>query len=350
MDVEVMNMTLHIILDEKFTDGFISFINENFNQNVHKFLVIAPRKTMKYCKILDQFSNVVVIHKKLSDMIRLVKECIMADKIIVHSLMIKYIQNLFGFKMFARKTYIALWGGEIYEEKNTIRDYLKHRILSKVKGIICELEEDYLLTKKKYATRAPYFPCMMYLSNVVEDDDFEEYRNKKEKKKQTVMIGNSADPENNHKEIIDRLALLEEEAEFILPLSYGDKEYAQLVSAYAKKKLNGSVHILSKFISVNEYLNILKSVDIVVYAHRRQQALGNTFHLLTYGAKLYLNSETTTYAWMKRNGIQVFSSSEIGNEFYTPLSSEDMKNNSVILSAFVSRDVLKKIWQAVFED
>ena len=176
MDEEVVNMTLHIILDEKFTDGFISFINENFNQNEHKFLVIAPRKSMKYCMILDQFSNVVVLHKKLRDMIRLVKECITADKIIVHSLMIKYIQNLFGFKMFARKTYIALWGGEIYEEKNIIRDYLKHRILSKVRGIICELEEDYLLTKKKYATRAPYFPCMMYLSNVVEDDDFEEYK------------------------------------------------------------------------------------------------------------------------------------------------------------------------------
>ena len=164
------------------------------------------------------------------------------------------------------------------------------------------------------------------------------------------MIGNSADPKNNHKEIINRLALLEREADFILPLSYGDKEYAQQVSAYAKKKLNGNIHILSEFLSINEYLDILKSVDIVVYAHQRQQALGNSFHLLAYGAKLYLNSETTTYAWMRRNGIQVFSSNEIGNDFYTSLTLEDMKKNSAILSAFVSRDVLKKNWQVIFED
>lgn len=345
-------MIIHIILDEKFTDGFVAFINENFDSNEHRFLILASQNPMRYCKTSDSYKNVMVLHKNLKDMYELVYQCICADKVILHSLMIRYIPHLFGFRLFAKKTYVALWGGEIYSEgkRKKISAYLKHRILSRVRGITCELEEDYKLTQIKYNTNVPFFPCMLYLSNVVDEDDFGEHKNKRAKEKPIVMIGNSADPQNNHFEIIDNLAKRKINADFIVPLSYGDKEYAGRVAEYARNRLNGYVRVLQNFMPIEEYLNLLRSVDIVVYAHRRQQALGNTFHMLAYGAKVYLNSETTTYAWMKRNNIMVFPSDNIGDDFLELLTREEKKKNSDIISTNTSRKTLRKEWEAIFKD
>lgn len=345
-------MILHIILDEKFTDGFISFINNHFDDTEHKFLILTSQEQMYYCKTCKNHVNVMILHKKLKDMKELLIHSYYADKIILHSLLIRYIPILIGCKIFAKKTYVALWGGEIYSYRKDkkIRNAIKRRILSRVKGITCELEEDYELTKKYYNTNAQYFPCMMYLSNVVENDEYDVYQNRIAKEKPFVMIGNSADPQNNHFEIIDSLVSQGIKANYVIPLSYGDKNYGKDVAEYAINHLSGNVKILQEFLPLSEYLNILKTVDIVVYAHRRQQALGNTFHMLAYGSKVYLNSQTTTYNWMIRNGFKVFPSDNIDENFLTLPSLNEMKNNLELITIFSSIEALEKDWKAIFDD
>ncbi|MCR5247154.1 MAG: TDP-N-acetylfucosamine:lipid II N-acetylfucosaminyltransferase [Paludibacteraceae bacterium] len=345
-------MILHIILDEKFTDDFITYINEQFDINKHHFAILASQEPMRYCESSTKYSNVSVLHKSIREMVQLIYMCIKAEKIVLHSLLIRYIPFVIGFKLFARKLYVALWGGEIYNYSvcSRFQNYIKHRILSRAKGITCELKEDYEFAKIIYKMNTKYFPCMMYLSNIVDDEDSRIYETKKINEPPVVMIGNSADPRNNHYEIIDSLVKNKIVANYIIPLSYGDRVYAQDVAKYANDHLKGNIRILFDFMPLDRYLELLKTVDVVVYAHKRQQALGNTFHMIAYGTKVYIDSSTTTFAWMKRNGIIVFSSDHIDGNLSQPLTKDEMKRNSEIVSFLTSRKILKNDWAKIFED
>lgn len=122
-----------------------------------------------------------------------------------------------------------------------------------------------------------------------------------------ILIGNSSSFASNHLEVIHRLAgRLEGDCRVIVPLSYGNKQYGAYVTQQGKKLLGSQFQPLVELIPRAQYNEILLSCPVVVMNHYRQQGLGNILTALWMGARVHLNEGVSTYAFLKREGVHVF--------------------------------------------
>ena len=64
---------------------------------------------------------------------------------------------------------------------------------------------------------------------------------------------------------------------------------------------------LMDFMPLAQYNQILDEVDIAIFAHNRQQAMGNIINLLGRGKTVYLRADTSSYALLTKLNIKVCS-------------------------------------------
>lgn len=149
----------------------------------------------------------------------------------------------------------------------------------------------------------------------------------------TVLLGNSDTVTNNHLEMLDVLAKFKSDnIKLIIPLSYGNKWYGDLVERKAIKIFGkDKVMALRTFMTRDDYYKVLDQVDIAVMNHYRTQAAGNTLALFYRGKKVYIHEISSTYQLLNNNGVVVGNSAEIANisfeEFATPFSETVKKEN-----------------------
>lgn len=99
---------------------------------------------------------------------------------------------------------------------------------------------------------------------------------------------------------------MDSNTELICPLSYcATKEYQQEIINYGKDIFGDKFIPLLDFLPLTDCLEILKKVDIAIFAHENQQAYGNIIQLLGMGKKVYMR-KTTSYDEITQNGILVF--------------------------------------------
>jgi dTDP-N-acetylfucosamine:lipid II N-acetylfucosaminyltransferase len=126
--------------------------------------------------------------------------------------------------------------------------------------------------------------------------------------KEYIQVGNSADPSNNHYEVLLKLANLGIQDKILLPLSYGDKEYtAQLLSDIYNHINPNQVLALQDFMDKQEYYQLLSKVKVAIFPHNIQQAFGNIITLIKIGAKVFLKKRNPLYSQFIRWGIKVYS-------------------------------------------
>ena len=77
--------------------------------------------------------------------------------------------------------------------------------------------------------------------------------------------------------------------------------------------------------NTHEYQEFLKSIDIAIFNHERQQAFGNIITLLGYGKKVFLNPKSTLVDVFKEFGIKTFLVSDINID----LINEDTANRNI---------------------
>lgn len=162
----------------------------------------------------------------------------------------------------------------------------------------------------------------------------------------SVLVGNSATVENNH---LDAFSLLSELGvkgrKIISPLSYGDPSYRKLVLNAGALRFGEDFMPLVDFMSISEYVGVLKSCGFVVMDHLRQQAVGNIIIMLYLGAKVFLQKDCPTFAFFKEQGAVIFSiqelqqSPEMLNEL---LGQESVSVNRSIVVANWSKEVSGK--------
>ena len=120
-----------------------------------------------------------------------------------------------------------------------------------------------------------------------------------------IQIGNSRDPRNFQEEILECIKnnqdlYLKSKYKIFLPLAYGDihhlKKIQKLSLSFFKEE---NIYILSKTISYDKYCNLLNSVEVAIFNHDRQQAIGNILNLLYLGKTVYLRSSVTTWEFLK---------------------------------------------------
>ena len=220
-----------------------------------------------------------------------------------------------------------------------IEEYVKGNFY----GYITHIKQDYELAQKWYVAQGQYYDCFMYPSNLYRDFDIKEVN----KKYIAIQVGNSADYSNNHFEIFEKLKKFKN-IRIYCPLSYGDKIYADKVIKKGKEIFGEKFIPITKFLEYSKYLEFLSQIDIAIFAHNRQQAVGNITSLLGMKKTVYLKERVTTYSMLKELGVKVklFDILDSLERFEDDILE---KNKEIIRERFSEKRLIEE-WKKIFED
>lgn len=362
-----MKKILHIFPASTFLGPFVDFINSNFPLEEHVFCVLGDNS--KYAD-LSKYSNVISVLKsegRVRNARRLISLIRSSEKTIVHGMFSSKLVVLLNIILIfhpglKRKLFWDIWGGDLYNDllmpnrstKARVRNLLKKRVVRSCTGILGQ-PGDYRIATKVFGASSKNFYVfypqpVKFLERKGQISDLLELR---EDVSKTVLLGNSASLTNEHFEAIDKLALISGRFRVLCPLSYGDMEYAKKVSDYGVRKLGERFIPVMEFMTPDKYCSLLSQVDVAVMNHKRQQAFGNIYILLSMGKKIYIRSEISTYEWLNDHlGVKLFDVSNLDNITESELFhfSETLSEaNSQIITEFYSEENCVQLWNKVFE-
>ncbi len=105
-----------------------------------------------------------------------------------------------------------------------------------------------------------------------------------------VIIGHRSDRNERHIHYINLLQkYADKNIKIFVPLSYGDKKYAEEVKKYVINKNIKNVIIIEHFMDYSVYLNFLHEMDIALIDGETSCALGNIGIHLQFGNTLYIS-------------------------------------------------------------
>lgn len=150
-----------------------------------------------------------------------------------------------------------------------------------------------------------------------------------------ILIGNSGDCSNNHIDVIKYLQSVNlNNRKIYMPLAYsGMPEYIFKVKCLYEQKFKIKFVPLETFVPYDEYLNIMSSCSVAIFAHERQQAIGNINMALQNGCKVFISETNLVYDFYKKLGITLFSlqTDFSQKELDTPLEEDQILNNKRII-------------------
>ena len=274
-----------------------------------------------------------------------------AEKIILHGLWDSRLIVLLALHpAMLKKCYWVIWGGDLYSHsmgKKNLRWYatelFRRPVIRGMGHLITYVQGDVELARRWYGAVGQHHECIMYTSNI-----YREYAIKERPHAAVnIQIGNSADPSNNHLEILENLkSFRDQNITIYAPLSYGDQANAKTVIAAGKAIFGDKFKPMTDFIPFEQYLEFLGKIDIAVFAHKRQQGMGNTITLLGMGKKVYMRSDVTPWATFDGIGVKIFDFLDID---LMPISIEIKNKNRMQIKNKFSEVMLIKQWSAIFE-
>lgn len=321
---------LHVFHDEKFTYPFIDFVNKYFSSDNHLFLVIGKEVKPK----ISKWKNAEEIGVSFKSLKMLLKEMNASDKIFVHSLFtFSIVMLLFLQPWLLKKSYWVVWGGDLYEYrnrkanmKNRVKEFFRAFVIKRFAGLVTEVKGDYNMAEKWYGVQGSFYYSFSYPSNLYKEILIPD--KEKEDNVTYIQVGNSADPSNNHIEVFEELKeFANRDIQILVPLSYGNKEYAEKVEKRGKELFGEKFKALLQFIPYEDYLNILAKIDIAIFNHDRQQALGNITSLLSFGKKIYIRDDITTWRFCLDHELTVYSTNNEIGTLFEPMNDEIRKKN-----------------------
>lgn len=353
-------MILHIGNLDKFLSPFVDFINNEFQKENHFFYLTGDINEYP----INKNENVVVSSSvsggriaRLARQLRLMSYLNRADKVIIHGLFNQdTIRTLALQPWVLKKCYWVIWGGDLYSFrkpkvglKSRIQEKLKAFVIKRFGYLVTYIPGDAKLARKWYGARGEYRECLMYLSNVVDSKISE---NSKVHENVTtsikILVGNSTDPSNNHFEALDKLTKFkDEDIQIYVPLSYGRYQaHAKSVIEYGSNLFGDKFIPITKFMKIDEYKQFLGSIDIAIFNHKRQQAMGNTITLLSLGRTVFLQPEVSQTQLFENLGIKVFSVEQVSLNRLRP---EKASQNIALVADNFSFEKIKKQWSSIFE-
>jgi tetratricopeptide (TPR) repeat protein len=352
-------LNLHLMYDSQYCDKFINFVNENCPKNEHKFIVIGNiNEKFKYMNI-DGIENVHAIDLRydLDKILNYIKEC---SRIFVHYLFDYFCELVCKFNI-NKPIYWAVWGGDLYNyidielykpmtkeclrnlgfvisnniNKNTIEYVYRRSTIRKIKYVLTEVTEDFVKLRENFITNSSLleftYPNPVNFIKLVNEFNCEavDKYNFNGKFKYVILAGNSANPTNNHLEILGKLkSIKSKDFCVIMPLSYGGHDtYVTFIINEGKKLFGDRFMPLTEYLNPKNYFHILKQVDIAIFNQNRQQAVSNITILAYLGKKIFLNNDVTTYHWLENIGIKnVQNMNEINSDMLLSNMKVDNKN------------------------
>ena len=339
-------MNLHLLKDEKFTDGAIAQF-EKFYPDQNVFIINTKDVDLRYVK-----SNNCLLYnlEKKSDVKKIIGLCRekQIENVFVHFLdyFTAGIATLLGNKYKYLVFYWVFFGADLYNTLNRefkyplydkvgiskttntrtsrnrfkpliklIKNKLTYLNIYKKEGLqnytdfITHLDyfcfwniKDFELMRKYFKTNAQF--KYFYYENALQaasipKDSFATTK---------IMVNNSASPVGNHIYILKKIiSLVRPSDEIILPLNYGSEAVKSKVSNYIKSENLTSITTIKEFLRKDKYFELLSDVSVAFFGARRQHAGGNIFQLLANGTKVFLRNDNNMLALLKGWGFKVFS-------------------------------------------
>lgn len=349
---------LHIMNnDKKFIPDYIKSIEIHFEFQEHEFIIFTQTNNKYY----NKHDNILLVDKK-EKYLYLEKLLYKAEKIFLHNLFSRNLIIILFFQPWLlRKIKWVLWGADLYNYKrkkiklkHKLLEFMKSKVIKNLEGIITYIKGDYELAKKWYNTQAYFYESISYLSNIpsYNIDEKELNLRKKTKKHLFIQIGNSADSRNNHIEVLDIINKFNDKhnknIKIICPLSYGNEKYAKRVIDYGKSLFGKHFVPLTKFMDLKTYNKLQSNIDIAIFNHKRQQAMGNILTLLYLGKKVYIRDDITTWDFMKKIDIKVFSFNNYNNNLLEKIDPEVAKQNREKIDSRFNIDLFIEEWTNIF--
>lgn len=336
-------MTLHILILDKFTEPFYHYLTTVMGLKQQQFLFVSASPLN-----IKPSANLFLLKSPLSrnlfcNIKTFYKLCSNADRIILHGDPLVHFFMLFPF--FIKKTSWLIYGQELYSlnKRESLQNSIKKFVLSKVKNHITHIKGDSELANQRLHSKAAFIYSPMYLSNVAETNNFAPEL-LSEKKLLKVLVGNSTDPTNNHEAIFHKLLKQVNDIESIYcPLSYGMyDDYKRKVIAIGKKMFGDKFIVLEDFMPFEAYKKFLADIDVIIFDHNRQEAMGVTITLMSLGKIIYVNPNTTSYESFIRRGFKIFDNNLIAQEGLK--INRDVSENVPRLQEYYSKKVFDDSW------
>ncbi|PKG75872.1 hypothetical protein CXF86_04735 [Shewanella sp. GutCb] len=339
---------LHVAPLEKFIPPFIKLIRTEFSGtgqffytygNFDKYPYIDGedskhvfRKGGKLKYLFDKYSPLLIKMYK-------------AEKIILHGLSDFSLVILLAFNPWLlKKCHWCIWGADLYFHKTSqksvrksIQEIFRGFVIKRIGFLVSYLEGDVDLARKWYGAKGIYKECLLYLSNVYTSLPQAAEKNVTI----NIQIGNSAEVSNNHIEVLEALRKYKDEnIKIFVPLSYGDNKHASEVISKGRDWFGEKFVPLNDFMSFDKYLEFLGSIEIAIFNHRRQQAMGNTITLLGLGKTVYIREDTSQWELFKSQNIVVKSLNSFCLELMTP--DIRAKNISAVKNTYSKEKLLRQ--------
>lgn len=356
---------LHIFPRSVFFRYYLNFLSKYYDTSEHIILTNSEdmhlNKTVhSECK--DNFTLIEIPSLKKISLKNLKTQFLIwttlskADLVICHSFssQILFMLN----PLILQKTVWVIWGYDLYDYRTKdmlslmgkIVFALKKSIVRHIPYVVARTP-DFKLLQKWYGSKAEHLIVEpFYTSGECDTAPLHIRENTASPLK--ITLGNSATETNRHLAALDILSKFKNEnLQIYISLSYGDSEYAKTVATKAKEIFGDKVIILDQFMLPDEYNKHLSEMDIGIFNHNRQQALGNISYLLASGAKIYLNNDSPLweiYDEMKFHIHSINTIQDLSYHEFAYLDKEELTENSKMAKEIYSEKHGVECWTSVF--
>jgi len=357
---------LHITHDDKFIDAFIKRTQELGFQN-HIFYIYAASNETALKHVKDPSIKRITLNELNRGVINIKQY----DTVYIHYFADDLVQ--FVQKYGAQSKFVWIfWGADAFDMPQLRESYLAPytaQLVSKTinkrqswRSHFSHIKQHYLQArasnqKKRAALQFKYFAHYIDVDNHLirkrltcnfqsinftygTISDFAIEQNE-EIEKSSILIGNSANPANNH---LDALLLLKSHNldkidSIICPLSYsGTPQYVKEIKDRGNELFGTKFKPIEGFLNRKEYNQLLSSVGYALMPHYRSQAFGNIISLLWQGTKVFFYTKNSLSKLLKNRGFYIF---DIEDMDLTPLTEMQIKKNQALLQEFIGDEATK---------
>lgn len=347
-------------------ETYIKFINDNFNMENHTIYINKNNASLKVD--LEEYKNINIIHDlKVENILDIVNK---HNKLIIHFLNFKTSQmfKLLFNEDFFNKTYWVAWGADLYQwEKKCdgniltkfklkIKNKISYKFKQKIKCFVGIFPPDIEFFKKEFRSDAKTFYATyvggLYNSVYKKEYKLETIEEKKYRNEYiNIQIGHSSTKILNHIDVLKELSKFKDEnIKIYIPLSYGDREYGDLIEKEAQSIFGKNAIILRDMMDKDSYFELLSTIDIAIYNTHRQIGLGNISPMLYMKKKIFIPKGTVMYDFYKSYDINICNYEEIKNMSFNEFSSSvSMENGKkYILENAMNKEKKIEMWEQVF--
>ena len=358
-------MIAHIIARDKFTTGYINFMNDNMPEWEHHFFTLNENRY----DVNPSDTRNLHYYQQDTDLLKpgnidFLQGC---EKIIISGLWCHGLIRNMPTEL-VRKSYPHFWGGDFYSfrlsrmpRRNPVgilkwmvnRFYL-HRFIRNCAGTISLIDRDAEEMTKLFPNHTKHFTAQMP-GDVIKAVDFDRLASHKhEGNTVRILAGNSAQHTNQHEGIFMMLEHLKDsDIELVSPLSYGDEKYRDKVIRLGHQIFGDKFRPVVDFIAKEDYPAFLSSCDVGVFNHNQQAALGNIWLLMRLGRKIYIRENTAMWDDFKSKGACIYPVSELERTSFDSLAhipEEGRKINIAIAEERISGKPAREQWIKVLND